>query len=92
MEKPSLDQKGKNANKNSIEQFNDSQIITECKHICNNKRLELANLKEEYNDNFLNEGQIMFEITCSNCGKPLVKNDKGAPDKELGTVFNTIRT
>ena len=43
LEKPSLDQKGTNDNKNSIEEVNYSQIITECKCIRNHELLELAN-------------------------------------------------
>ena len=33
----------------------------------------------------------MHKITCANCKKRLVKNDKDAPDKELVAVFSRKR-
>ena len=50
-----------------------NEHITECKYISNHESMELSYLKEEDNNNFFNEGQIMFRIACSNCKKPFLK-------------------
>ena len=54
--------------------------------------MELVNLKEDDNNNYLNDEQIMEDITCSKCGLPLVKSNKMEPKKELTVVFNSKRT
>ena len=77
-------------NKETFDAINEH--ITECKYSSNHQRMELSDLKEEDNNNFLNEGQIMFGITCSSCKKPFVKNNKGPTDNKMVTVFNTKRT
>ena len=65
---------------------------TECKFVLNHKRLDEVNLKEEDNNKFLNEGNMMHNLSCSQCQRRLVQNGKGHSNKQCITIFNAKRT
>ena len=55
-------------------------------------QLDNINLKDESNNNYLNEGQRMRNLSCSLCEKKFVKSYKGVTDKNLIAVFNIKQT
>ena len=65
---------------------------TSCKCARNHKCLDEVNLKEEDNNKFLNEGNTMHNLSCSQCQRRLVQNGKGHSNKETITIFNAKRT
>ena len=65
---------------------------TACKYVRNHKCLDELNLKEEDNNRFLNEGNIMHNLSCSQCQRRLVQNGKGHSNKQCITIFNAKRT
>ena len=60
--------------------------------MCNHRQLNEINLKEENNNNFLNKGRIMLDITCSLHRKRLFECCKGVHNKKCLAVFNAKQT
>ena len=76
----------------SNDKFSVGRNEMEYKFILNHKRLDEVNLKEEDNNKFLNEGNIMHNLSYNQCRRRLVQNGKGHSNKETITIFNTKRT
>ena len=55
----------------------------------NHQRMELVNLKEEDNYNYLNHKAIIEDATCLKHRLYLAKSDKIEPNKELVMVFSS---
>ena len=72
---------------NDISNKEPSQISAECKCAHNHTQLDEFNLKEEINNNFLNEEEIILDKTCSLCGKRLIESNKGLTDKKRVSVL-----
>ena len=94
VEKPSLHRNASKTNEKEPPKKERNAMPTVCEYRENHAKLDDANLKEESNNNYLNDEQIMDGITCSQCGKRLVKNknkmSKSAA-KEV-SVFSKKRT
>ena len=58
----------------------------------NHQRMDLVDLKEGDNHNYLNKKAIMEDATCLKYGKPLVKSNKMEPKRKLVTVLSAKRT
>ena len=94
VEKPSLNRNTRKTNEKESRKKEHNAMPTECEYRNNHAKLDDANLKEEGNNNYLNEEQIMDGITCSQYGKRLAKNTKKMSKnaaKEV-SVFSNKRT